>query len=221
MEPEREVTEEPDTGMEKSLHALSGAFNPRTIKLAGTIRGQQLTIGGNFIQHSVAYKLGIAMRALPEFRVFIGSGDFLTCKEVCPHVPIRIQETTIVQDLHVLTMEGANVVLDVQWLETLGPVMTNYKQLTIQFEIQGSAVKFQGSPHLGDLAISKSGLRRMMAKKEVTYFCHLACDPPPVTSEVSPEIELVLNSYPKIFDAPEKLPPSRVNDHHIELEPGA
>lgn len=82
-------------------------------------------------------------------------------------------------------MEGANIVLGVQWLETLGPIMTDYRHLTIQFDVQGSPVKFQGIPHLVDSAISNGGLRQLMARKEVAYFCHLSCDPPPLTLEVS------------------------------------
>lgn len=67
---------------------------------------------------------------------------------------IRIKEVTIVQDLYVLTMEVANLVLRVQWFETLGPVVTDYKKLTLQFEDQEMMVKFQGIPHLSDSEIS-------------------------------------------------------------------
>lgn len=146
------------------MHALSDSFNLRTIRLAGSIDGQQLAIlmdsgsTHNFVQRSVAYKLGIPTRSLPEFRVYIGSGDYLIFCEVCPHVKIIIQEVTLIQDLYVLTMEGANVVLGVQWLETLGPVLTDYKQLSIQFDHQGTKVKFQGNPHLADSEILGGGL---------------------------------------------------------------
>lgn len=116
---------------------------------------------------------------------------------------MKIQKTVIVQDLYVLTMEGGNVVLSVQWLETLGSVLTDYKQLTIQFEDQGSSVKFQGIPHLVDSAISNSGLGRMMARKELAYFFHLSCDPPPLPFEIRPEIDFVLKQFQTIFDNPE------------------
>lgn len=99
-------------------------------------------------------------------------------------------------------MEGANVVRGVQWLKTLGPVMTDYKQLTIQFDVQGSPVKFQGIPHLVDSAISNGGLRRLMAKKEVALFSHLSCDPSPLQSEILPEIDSVLTQFPLIFNDP-------------------
>lgn len=63
-----------------SLQALVGTFNSRTLRLKGTVRGRDLTIlidsgsTHNFIQDSVAYKLGIGLQSLKEFKVFIGSG---------------------------------------------------------------------------------------------------------------------------------------------------
>lgn len=227
VDPMVEGAAEQEGEMEISLHALSGTFNPRMLRLSGSIEGHQLTVlvdsgsTHNFIQRSVAYRLGIAIKALLEFRVFIGSGDFLTCMEICPQVPIKIQDTTILQDLYVLTMEGANVVLGVQWLETLGPVLTDYKKLTIQFDHQGTPVTFQGISHLLDSAISSGGLRRLVAKREVAYFYHLSCKPPASQTETSPEIEEVLEQFEVVFKEPEGLPPNRANDHRIELTQGA
>lgn len=104
--------------MEISLHTLSGTFNiPQTIQLMGAIRGQQLSIlidtesTHNFIQGEVVEKLGITAQVLLEFHVFIGSGEFLICNGVCRQLAIFMQGITIIQDLFVLTMERANVVL--------------------------------------------------------------------------------------------------------------
>lgn len=65
------ATEEEGCDMEVSLHTLSGSYNPRMIRMAGTVRGQQLSVlidsGSmhNFIQESVAHKLGIALEEFP------------------------------------------------------------------------------------------------------------------------------------------------------------
>lgn len=224
---EETKTEVAGEEIEISMHALSGSFNPRTIRLAKSIEGQQLSIlidsgsTHNFIQRSVAYKLGVAVRTLPEFWVFIGSGDFLVCCEVCPQVAIRINEVTMKHDLYVVTMEGANLVLGVQWLETLGPVITDYKKLTLQFENEGEMVKFQGVPRLVESEISGGELRRLITRQEVAYFCHLRCKTPEPSGGVQTEIEEVLDQFAAIFREPVGLPPGRPTDHHIELIPGA
>lgn len=60
-----------------------------------------------------------------------------------------------------------------------------------------------------------------MVRKEVAYFCHLSCDPPPLPFDIRPEIDSVLKQFPAIFDDPKQLPPNRGRDHHIELIRGA
>lgn len=55
---------------EISLHALARTFNPRTLRLQGTIKGKNLTVlidsglTHNFIQELVAYKLGVCQQSL-------------------------------------------------------------------------------------------------------------------------------------------------------------
>lgn len=107
-----EIEEDLVTTKEISLHAFSGTVNPRTIHLKGWIQGRPLSmlIGSgsthNFIQEKVATRLGYEMQELPAFNVFIGSGEYLVCKEVCRQVSISIQNTCIVEDLFVLAMGG-------------------------------------------------------------------------------------------------------------------
>lgn len=84
-----EGLDNPGTTTEISLQAFSGSFNPRTIRLKGWVLGRPLSVlidsGSmhNFIQKSVVTKLGYAVEGLLPFKVFIGSGEYLVCKEVC------------------------------------------------------------------------------------------------------------------------------------------
>lgn len=80
-EPEPDpMAEGSNNDIEINLHALSGSYNPKTIRMAGSIRGQQLSVlidsGSihNFIQQSVAHRLGIALQELPEFRGLLVAG---------------------------------------------------------------------------------------------------------------------------------------------------
>lgn len=123
-------------------------------------------------------KLGIPVEPLPAFQVFIGSGEFLVCKEVCHQVLLSLQNTVFTEDLFVLGMGGANVVLGIQWLKKLGLVTTNHRELAMEFELGDLKVRLQGEPHLIDYEITKLGLRHLMAQKEVAYFCHLRCEDP-------------------------------------------
>lgn len=80
---------EEEGAIEISLQALSSTFNPRTLQLRGKVKGRDLTIlidsgsTHNFVQDNVAYKLEVGLQPLPEFKLFIGSGEYLVCREVC------------------------------------------------------------------------------------------------------------------------------------------
>lgn len=49
---------------------------------------------------------------------------------------IIIQNMMVTEDLFVLLMGGANIVLGIQWLGKLGPVTTDHKDLTMAFQIR-------------------------------------------------------------------------------------
>lgn len=99
------------------------------------------------------------------------------------------------QDLFVLTMKGDNLVLGVQWLETLGTFKSNYRELMLEFEQGETVITLRGTPHLADLAILGGNLRRLVTRREVAYFCHLICEPSDQADEVTPEIMEVVNQH--------------------------
>lgn len=116
-------------------------------------------------------------------------------------------------------MEGANIVLGVQWLETLGMVTTDYKNMIVEFSHQGKSIKLQG----GTLAlISNGGFKRMMGREEIVYLCHLQAqsleDKGP--SKLWPELHKVLQQSSQVMEVPMGLPPWRPIDHQILMNPG-
>lgn len=136
-----EVLEPGPASIEISLHTFSGTYNPRTIRVTRWVDGRPLTIlvdsgsTHNFVQNIVVRKLGIPVEPLPAFDIFIGSGKFLVCREVCRQVTVILKNVVLTEDLFVLGMGGANVVLGIQWLEKLGSMTMNHKDLTIEFGV--------------------------------------------------------------------------------------
>lgn len=145
----------------------------------------------------MAHKLKIGLQVLQEFRVFIGSGEYLVCREVCKQVSLIIQEVTIKNDLYV-PMEGVNVVLGIQWLETLGVIVCVYKKLTMYFQhTRYKQVRLQGDI----LAqISNGGLKTLVGREEVAYFCQLQAETPTcqVQKEQWTELQEVLKKIQKL-----------------------
>lgn len=84
----------------------------------------------------MAKRLQLPIRPCKEFKVYIGNGDFLRCNKKCVAVTLKLQGHTFTMDLFILPIQGVDVVLGIQWLEMLGPVLTDYKQLTMDFTWQ-------------------------------------------------------------------------------------
>lgn len=81
-------------------------------------------------------------------------------------------------------------------------------------------VQLQGDPHLADSEISKAGLRKLIAKDEVAYFCQLRCEEVEL-KEHRPcrELTEVLEEFEDVLKEPQKLPPDRESNHRITLLP--
>lgn len=74
-------------------------------------------------------------------------------------------------------MEGTNIILGIQWLETLQKIKTNHKELQMEFDQNGVIVNLQGDPHLSKSAISGSNFHKLVSWQEIAYFCHMVCEP--------------------------------------------
>lgn len=66
----------------------------------------------NFLQRKYGTQIR-GVQSLPEFWVYIGSGEYPVCEQVCRDIPITIQSVTLVEDLFVLAIGWANLVLGI------------------------------------------------------------------------------------------------------------
>ena len=105
-----------------SLHVMSGVLLPQTLKFKRCIGTMELCIlvdGGsthNFIQAGIISLLKLPINSYRKFEVIVGNGNTLTCEGVCAVVPIKIQNKVFLVDCYILPIQGAEVVLGVQWL---------------------------------------------------------------------------------------------------------
>ena len=137
------LTEPPDasnpTQTQISLHILSSHLAPKTLHLLGRVVDHQVVIlvdGGsthNFIQEQLVHQLGLPTQTTTPLSVMVGNNHHLDCHHVCEAIAINIHDIIFIVDLHNLLLCGANIVLDVQWLKSLGPVLTNYNVLSMKF----------------------------------------------------------------------------------------
>ena len=134
-----------------SLNALMGHSYARALRLEGVFgdhRFHVLIDSGsthNFIKPTIVEQLQLPVSGTPRFRVFIGNGDFLLCTQRYSSVPIALQGYKFTIDLFVLPIEGPDVVLGIQWLQSLGRVSHDYLASTMEFWQDGTKVVLTGT----------------------------------------------------------------------------
>lgn len=93
----------------------------------------------NFMQEEIAKLLKLTIHVIMPFKVSTGSGEKLVCSKVCKGVDIKFQGTSI-------TMAGANMIIGIQGMKTLGPITFDFDSLQMMFEWGSKSVKWKGSP---------------------------------------------------------------------------
>jgi hypothetical protein len=67
------------------------------------------------------------------FVVRIANGERLFCQGHFDEVQVNVQDIQFSLTLYSLPLIGLHMVLGIQWLEMLGSVVCNWKQLTMDF----------------------------------------------------------------------------------------
>jgi len=172
-----------------NLNSLSGYLALEALRLTGLIFGHHVTVlvdGGsthNFVQPQVATQLGLPCRqAESPLRVMVGNDQYLECTNHCEDVSVVIQDTYFTLHLYILPISGANIVFSVQWLKTLGPVLTNYNTLAMQFFYQDCLVVLQGEHETQSGRLTHNQLRRICHHQSNTSYFHITMLTDPLSS---------------------------------------
>jgi hypothetical protein len=210
-----------------SFHALSGHLAPETLRLVGRVSNHNVVLlvdGGsthNFIQERLVKSLGLTAQPTSSLKVMVGNGNEIDCHQVCPQVKIHIQSHVFTVDVHVLALSGADIVLGVQWLKSLGPILTDYNDLTMKFVQSGKIVELKGDRDGGLHLITAQQVKRLLHTQGASAFFHIQVltPEPPSTQIMEPQLHSLLQKYGFLFSTPTSLPPPRNTNHTIHLLP--
>ncbi|XP_061357783.1 uncharacterized protein LOC133302076 [Gastrolobium bilobum] len=215
------------------FNALFGHQSSRSFRLTGAIRGKNVQIlvdGGsthNFITSRMALFLSLTMHHINPFQVQVGNSDTLHCTASCIGVPLNLQAQMFTVDLFVLDLKGDDLVLRIQWLETLGPILTDYAQMSMSFSHNNSTTILQGDRTITPTQISQAQFHKLIAQDSVSsYFICLTStghDPTPHQRQLllPPTVHQMLTQFHDLFDIPQSLPPDHNTNHHINLFPNS
>ncbi|KAH9650018.1 hypothetical protein KPL70_026202 [Citrus sinensis] len=228
VDPELE-TAEINQVVEVSLNSVVGLTTPKTMKLKGIIGEQEVVVlidsgaTHNFISLDLVSKMQIPIVKTGAYGVTMGTGAAVKGEGLCRGVTIHLHGIDIVEEFLPLGLGSSDVILGVQWLETLGMTHTNWKTQVMKFMVGNESVTLRGDLSLGKTLVSLKAMMRTIKHEGAGIL--VECNQFEGLCEVSPEVPTDLNQvlaeYELVFNMPMGLPPTRGHEHSILLKDGS
>jgi hypothetical protein len=120
-----------------SVNALTVFSAPQTLKLIGYIKHRKVIIlvdsgsTHNFIHHCIAQETHCYIHAINNFQIIIANGGSMKCGGRCENVCLQIGDYHLKSHMFSIDMGGCDIVLGEKWLRTLGPILMDFKALTM------------------------------------------------------------------------------------------
>ena len=155
----------------------------------------------------------------------MADGFLLTCTKVIPQLSIQFGDYTLIGDFYVINLSNLDVVLGLEWLESLERYVQDFRQMQLEFMVNGKKIILK--------AMENGGPRVVLARKMEALFRHGNVDwatqffiSSKLDSNRKPDyhvdIQTVLDKHSAVFgDIPPGRPLDRGFEHVIEMEEGS
>ena len=206
-----------------SLQSIMGMHRKYTMKIEGDYQGYKVTVlidsgaSHNFICSQLIDKMAIPTHKFQKYNIQLGSGKSLVGDSICKNIPISIQGVLTVQHYLPLKLNCFDVILGVQWLDTLGWVHFLFSQHLMKFRLSDSVYLFRGDPNISKT--EDPGCGNIEVPKDTTHFQPLRLTQDAVNDRAITYERVMKARFPTVFETPNGLPPSRSVDHSIHLLP--
>eukprot|EP00253_Pinus_taeda_P034749 PITA_34749 len=211
-----------------SCNALVGITTPQTIKIEGQIKKKKVIVlidsgsTHSFIHCKVAKELNCFLYPAPECQVMVANGGTINGSGKCHNIKLSMGEYVLTSPILSIPMGGVDVVLGVQWLQSLGTIAFNFEEIFIKFSMEGKEVELRGTAGKPGKIISSNGMTKLLKKEKrgvIAQLCWL--DVSTSESSIFPDLKKALDNHSKVFETPKGLPPMHDYDHAIHLIPGS
>eukprot|EP00253_Pinus_taeda_P009120 PITA_09120 len=192
---QKQTLDKEEMNLTISCNALVGITTPQTIKIEGHIKKKKVIVlidsgsTHNFIHCKIAKELNCFLYLAPKCQVMFASGGTINSSGKCHNIKLSMGDYVLNSLMLSIPMRGIDVVLGVQWLQSLGTIAFNFQELFMKFSTDGKEVELRG-------IIGQP--RKIISSKD---------------------LQKVLDNHSKVFETPKGLPPIRDQDHAIHLIP--
>jgi len=123
----------------------------------------------NFINERLANALQIPVVPTTTFTVRVANDEILKCQGRFEEVGVDLKGTQFSLTLYSLPLTGFDLVLGIQWLEMLGSVVCNWKQLTMEFLWKNQLRRLQGIDDEGIQIASITELTKAIHQNHASF----------------------------------------------------
>jgi hypothetical protein len=109
-----------------------------------------------------------------------------------------------------IPMGGVDVVLGIQWLQSLGTMAFNFQELFMKFSLEGKEIELRGITGKPGKVIISNGMTKLLKKGHQGIIAQL-CSLDVKTSKPSipQDLKGIIDKHSKVFeDIPKGLPPT-------------
>jgi len=150
----------------------------------------------------------------------VASGGTINCSGKCHNIKLSMGEYVLNSPMLSILISGADILLGVQWLQSLGTIAFNFQELFLKIFWEGKEVELRGIKGKSGKIINYNSMKRLLNEEQWGVISQL-CSLEDLTSKscISPDLQNVLDNHSKVFETPKGLPPIHDHDHAIHLIP--
>ena len=161
---------------------MAGITTPKTLNIEGHIKKKKviflLDSGSthNFIHCKVAKEFNCFLYPTPECQVMVEKGGTTNFSGKCHNIKLTRGEYVLNSPMLSIPMGGDDVVLWVQWLQSLGMVDFNFQELFLKKNSKGKDVELWGIARKPGKIISSNFMTKLLKKEKwciIAQLCSL------------------------------------------------
>jgi hypothetical protein len=132
----------------------------------------------------------------------IANGGSMKCGGCCENVCLQIGDYHLKSHMFAIDMGGCDIVLGADWLSTLGTILMDFKEITMQFNQEGQQYKFQGITVSSLEIISSHRMEKMLKKCHSGVISQLHAIQATETPFVPQDLQSILSKHQVVFSTP-------------------